>query len=327
MLKVAVLDDYQGVALEMADWASLGSEVTVRVFRDHLREENAIVERLGEFEVVAAMRERTPFPRSILDHLPQLRLLVTTGMRNASIDLEAATNLGIVVCGTGGVGYPTAELTWGLILSLVRHIAREDSTTRQGHWQTTMGIGLQGKVLGVIGLGYLGSQVATIGNAFGMSVIAWSQNLTAERAQERGATLVSKEELLSRSDVISVHLVLSPRTRGLIGAQELRMMKPTAYLVNTSRGPIVEETALIEALQGGAIAGAALDVFDEEPLPSDHPFLRLENTVLTPHVGYVTLETYQVFYRDVVEDIRAFLTGEPISVLNSEVLTSPALRS
>ena len=326
MLKVAVLDDYQGVALEMADWASLGPEVRVHVFRDHLREENAVVERLREFETVAAMRERTPFPRSILEHLPQLRLLVTTGMRNASIDLEAATSLGIVVCGTGGVGYPTAELTWGLILSLLRHIAREDKTTRQGQWQTALGMGLQGKVLGVIGLGFLGSQVAAVGNAFGMSVIAWSQNLTAERAQERGATLVSKEELLARSDVITIHLVLSSRTRGLIGAQELRMMKPTAYLVNTSRGPIVEETALIEALQSETIAGAALDVFDEEPLPSDHPFLRLENTVLTPHVGYVTLETYQVFYRDTVGDISAFLVREPIRVLNPEVLTSPALR-
>ena len=326
MVHVAVLDDYQGVALEMADWSSLGSGVEAQVFRDHLKERAALVERLRDFEVVAAMRERTPFPKETLEHLPSLQLLVTTGMRNASVDMEAATRLGIMVCGTGGLGYPTAELTWGLILALVRHIPNEDQATRGGRWQVTLGAGLQGKVLGIIGLGNLGSQVATIGRAFGMSVIAWSQNLAQQRAQEYGATMVSKEELLSQADIVTVHLVLSQRTRGLIGDQELGMMKLTTFLINTSRGPIVEEGALIEALQRKAIAGAGLDVFDEEPLPPDHPFLRLENTVLTPHLGYVTTEAYRIFFRDVVEDIQAFLQRDPVRVLNPEVLTSAALR-
>ena len=247
-------------------------------------------------------------------------------MRNASVDIEAASRLGIIVCGTRGLGYPTAELTWGLILALVRHIPIEDKATRSGQWQTTLGTGLHGKNLGVIGLGNLGSQVATIGQAFGMSVTAWSQNLTLQRAQECGATLVSKDRLLSDADIVSIHLVLSQRTRGLIGAQELGIMKPTAYLVNTSRGPIVEETALIEALQSNRIAGAGLDVFDEEPLPAEHPLLGLKNTVISPHLGYVTRETYIIFFRDTVEDIIGFLHGEPVRVLNQEVLTSGALR-
>ena len=242
---------------------------------------------------------------------------VTTGMRNASIDVEAASDRGITVCGTGGLPYPTAELTWGLILALLRHIPEEDEATRAGRWQVSMGNGLQGKVLGVIGLGNLGSQVATVGRAFGMSVIAWSQNLTVERAAQFDATLVEKDELLSRSDIVTIHLVLSGRTRGLIGARELSLMKPTTYLVNTSRGPIVDEVALVEALEKGSIAGAGLDVFDEEPLPLDHPLRRLENTVITPHMGYVTAETYAVFYGDAVEDIRAFLSGEPTRVIGS----------
>jgi phosphoglycerate dehydrogenase-like enzyme len=262
------------------------------------------------------MRERTPFPRSLLERLPALRLLTTTGMRNAAIDMQAAADRGVVVCGTGGVVYPTAELTWGLILALLRHIPREDQATRAGRWQVSMGIGLQGKVLGVIGLGNLGSQVATVGKAFQMPVLAWSQNLTAERAAQFGATLVSKDELLSQSDIVTIHLVLSPRTRGLLGAQELALMKPTSYLVNTSRGPIVDEQALVAALQKQAIAGAALDVFDEEPLPLDHPLRRLENTVITPHVGYVTVETYRIFFAQTVENIRAFLDGAPVRVIN-----------
>ena len=315
MVRVAVLDDYQGVAMKMADWSVLPSDVEVQVFRDHLPDQDAVAQRLKEFEIVMAMRERTPFPRRLLERLPRLKLLVTTGMRNASIDVEAASDLGIVVCGTGGLSYPTAELTWGLILALIRHIPQEDRATREGQWEVSMGIGLRDKVLGVIGLGNLGSQVATIGRAFGMSVIAWSQNLTAERTAQFGATLVGKDELLSRSDIVTIHVVLSNRTRGLIGARELGLMKSTAYLVNTSRGPIVEEKALV--LQKGTIAGAGLDVFDEEPLPLDHPLRHLENTVITPHMGYVTKETYQVFFGDVVEDIRAFLNGEPTRVISS----------
>lgn len=316
MMNVAVLDDYQAVALSMADWSALGDDVRVQVFHDHLAGERALVDRLAPFDVIVAMRERTPFPRSLLEALPGLRLLVTTGMRNASIDLEAATSLGITVCGTEGLGYPTAELTWGLILAWARRIAREDRATREGRWQTSIGLGLRGKVLGVIGLGRLGSQVAAIGGAFGMSVIAWSQNLTGERAAACGAALVSKDELLAQADVVTIHLQLSDRTRGLLGPRELALMKATALLVNTSRGPIVDEGALVAALRQRTIAGAALDVFDEEPLPPDHPLRQSDGTVITPHLGYVTVEGYEVFYRDAVEDIRAFRGGRPIRVLN-----------
>jgi len=301
----------------MTDWSVLPSDVQVQVFRDHLADQNAVAQRLRGFEVVMAMRERTPFPRRLLAELPQLKLLITTGMRNASIDVEAARDLGITVCGTRGVGYPTAELTWALILAMVRRVPQEDRATRAGQWQTSVGEGLHGKVLGVVGLGNLGSQVATVGKAFGMSLLAWSQNLTAERAAQYGATLVSKDELLAQSDIVTIHLVLSSRTRGLIGARELGLMKRTAYLINTSRGPIVEEQALIQAVQQGTIAGAGLDVFDEEPLPLDHPFRRLQNTVITPHLGYVTLETYRIFFGDAVEDIRAFLSGTPTRVLTT----------
>jgi len=316
MVRVAVLDDYQHVALPMADWSVLPADVEVQVFSDHLTDQDALVERLKNFEIIMAMRERTSFPRSLLERLPALRLLTTTGMRNAAIDLQAATDCGVVVCGTGGVLSPTAELTWGLILALLRYIPREDQATRAGQWQVSMGIGLQGKVLGVVGLGNLGSQVATVGKAFQMPVIAWSQNLTAERAAQIGATLVSKDELLSQSDIVTIHLVLSQRTRGLLGARDLALMKPTAYLVNTSRGPIVDEPALIAALQQKTIAGAALDVFDEEPLPLDHPLRRLDNTVITPHLGYVTAETYRIFFGQTVENIQAFLNGAPVRVIN-----------
>ena len=317
MVRIAVLDDYQSVALEMTDWTVLPADAEIQVFKDHLSDEGAVAERLRDFDIVLAMRERTPFPRSLMERLPGLKLLVTTGMRNAAIDVEAASELGITVCGTRGQGYPTAELTWGLILSLLRRIPQEDRATREGMWEVSLGLGLRGKVLGVIGLGNLGSRVATIGGAFGMSVIAWSQNLTAERAGEFGATLVTKEQGLSESDVATIHLVLSDRTRGLIGAPELGMMKPSAYLINTSRGPIVDEAALVQALEKGTIAGAGLDVFDREPLALDHPLRRLENTVITPHMGYVTLETYKVFFSDAVEDIQGFLSGEPVRVINS----------
>ena len=315
MTRVAILDDYQDVARRMADWSSLPSGVDVVVFQDHLGAEAAVAARLAEFDAVVAMRERTPFPQTLLERLPRLRLLVTTGMRNASIDLRAAAERGVLVCGTGGLPYPTAELAWALILSLVRRVPREDRATRLGGWQETLGTGLNGKTLGVLGLGTLGSRVARVGCAFEMNVVAWSQNLTAERAAAVGTTLVDRDDLLARADVVTIHLVLSGRTRGLIGARELALMRNTAYLVNTSRGPIVEEQALIHALQTGAIAGAGLDVYDEEPLPRDHPLRRLPNTVITPHLGYVTEETYRIFYGEALEDVRAYLAGAPVRVL------------
>jgi phosphoglycerate dehydrogenase-like enzyme len=322
MWRVAVLDDYQGVAQEMADWGRLGPDVEVRVFRDHLDDADALVARLDPFQAVVAMRERTPFPAPLLARLPALRVLVTTGMANASMDLPAATRLGILVSGTRSLGHPTAELTWGLILALARSIPQEDRAVRRGEWQTTLGESLDGKTLGVIGLGNLGSRVAAIGRAFGMAVIAWSENLSAERAAECGAERVAKDALLTGADVVTVHLRLSARTRGLIGARDLRLMKPTSYLVNTSRGPIVDEGALLDAVTRGAIAGAALDVFDDEPLPAGHPFRRQPNVIVTPHLGYVTRDTYRVFYGDAVEDLRAFLDGHPVRVLNPDVQIS-----
>jgi phosphoglycerate dehydrogenase-like enzyme len=315
MPRIAVLDDYQNVALQTADWKKLPSDCEVTVFRDHVDGLDALAARLAPFEVIVAMRERTPFPRELLERLPNLRLLVTTGMRNASIDVEAAAERNVVVCGTPGLPYPTAELAWGLILSLFRRIPQEDRAMREGRWQTTLGLGLNGKVLGVLGLGTLGSRVARIARAFEMDVLAWSQNLTKERAAEVGATLVPKDELLARADVVSIHLVLSERTRGLVGRRELGLMKRTAFLVNTSRGPIVDEAALVEALESGRIAGAGIDVYDKEPLPVEHPLRRAPNTVLTPHLGYVTEETYRVFYGGAVEDIAAWLAGVPIRVL------------
>jgi phosphoglycerate dehydrogenase-like enzyme len=327
MTHVAVLDDYQNVALQMADWRMLPTTCQVQVFRDHLTDRQALVQRCRDFEVITCMRERTPFPRDLLERLPTLRLLVTTGMRNAAIDLDAASALGILVCGTaGGPEAPPAELTWGLILALVRHLPRENSAMRAGHWGLTLGTSLAGKVLGVLGLGRLGGKVATVGTAFGMSVVAWSQNLTAERAAHYGAALVTKDELFRRSDIVTIHVQLSARTRGLVGARELGLMKPTAYLINTARGPIVDESALIQALQTGTIAGAGLDVFDQEPLPPGHPLTLLDNTILVPHIGYVTREQYEVRYRETVENVAAYLKGDPIRVLNPQALEAAAIR-
>jgi phosphoglycerate dehydrogenase-like enzyme len=319
MRKVAVLDDYHGVALQMADWSTLDSECRVEVFQDHLSDVGALADRLRDFEIVTCMRERTPFGRDLLTRLPNLRLLVTTGMRNAAIDLKAASDLGVVVCGTaGGPEGPPAELTWGLILALIRHIPREDAATRAGRWGTSVGMSLAGRVLGVLGLGRLGTIVARVGGAFGMNVIAWSQNLTAEKASQCGATLCTKDELFRRSDIVTIHIQLSARTRGLVGTRELGLMKRTAYLVNTARGPIVDEPALVGALQTRAIAGAGLDVFDEEPLAPDHPFKQLDNTLLMPHAGYVTEEQYRVRYRDTVENVAAYIKGAPLRVLSSQ---------
>jgi phosphoglycerate dehydrogenase-like enzyme len=286
-MRVAVLDDYQNYASENADWGDLASDLEVVSFTDHLFDDDALAERLQDFEIVLAMRERTRFQRPLFEKLPKLKLLITSGMRNASIDNEAATDHGVTVCGTPSVGAPTADLAFGLILALARQIPQEDKNVRAGGWQQTIGVGLLGKTLGVLGLGKLGGAAAKIGQAFGMNVIAWSQNLTDERCAEIGVTRVSKEDLLRQSDFITIHLVLSDRTRGLVGADDLALMKPTAYLVNTSRGPIVDEAALASVLQKKAIAGAGLDVFSVEPLPADHVFRTLENTVITPHLGYV----------------------------------------
>ncbi|PYR66161.1 MAG: hydroxyacid dehydrogenase [Acidobacteria bacterium] len=313
--RVAILDDYQGVALSMADWSSLGPGVSLHPFHERIGSEDELAERLRTFDVIVAMRERTPFPASLIERLPSLKLLVTTGRRNAAIDVKAANARGIVVSGTGTLPMPPVELTWGLILSLARRIPLESIAMRSGAWQTTVGVGLHGKTLGVIGLGRLGSDVARIGKAFGMNVIAWSQNLTREKTDPLDVELVDRASLFRRSDIATVHLVLSDRTRGIVGERELTTMKPTAFLINTARGPVVAEHALIHALRHSVIAGAGLDVFDEEPLPADHPLRRLENVVLTPHLGYVTAENYRLAYGEAVEDVRAFLAGAPVRVI------------
>jgi len=314
-MRIAILDDYQNVALKLADWSALQSDCEIVFFTDHLDDRDALITRLKDFEIVGIMRERTPFSRDLIEQLPDLRLLVTTGMRNAAIDLTAARERGIVVSGTSSSGRSTLELTFGLMLVLTRNIAAEDAAMREGGWQSTIGGELNGKTLGVLGLGRIGIPVSEIARAFGMSVIAWSENLTAERAQACGVDYASKEELLAVADIISIHLVLSDRTRGLIGVNEFGAMKRSALLINTARGPIVEERALINALEQRRIAGAALDVFDTEPLPTDHQLRRLDNVVLTPHLGYVTREIYRFFYCEMVEDIMAFRDGSPIRVL------------
>jgi phosphoglycerate dehydrogenase-like enzyme len=313
--RIAVLDDYQSVAADFCDWSTLPEPADVVEFHDAVDGEDALVARLEPFDVVVAMRERTAFPRSVLERLPNLKLLVTTGMRNKSIDTQAANDSGVTVCGTGSQPTATAELTWALILASVRHIPREDASLRAGGWQQTIGGDLAGARLGVVGLGRLGTQVARIGQAFGMDVVAWSQNLTDERAAEQGVRRVDREELFATSDVVTVHLLWSRRTRGLINAEDFALMKHTAVFINTSRGPIVQTPALVDALQNGTIAGAGLDVYDREPLPPDDPIRSLPRTVLTPHLGYVTRGTYEVFYGEAVEDVAAFLRGEPIRVI------------
>lgn len=314
-LKIAILDDYQRVAKDLADWSRLppGSELVV--FDRHFADPEELLAALRPFHVLVLMRERTPMPAARIQNLPNLRLLVTTGGRNAAIDLEACRARNIPVSGTGSVGTPTAELTWGLILSLVKRIPREDRALRAGVWQTGLTEGLAGKRLGLVGLGKLGSQVARVGQAFGMDVVAWSQNLDEARARAAGATLVSKGELFATSDVVSLHLVLSERSRGIVGAEELAAMKRTAFFVNTARAGLVDMDALLAALHAERIAGAGLDVFPEEPLPQGHPLLALPNVVLTPHLGYVTRENYVVFYRDALDDILAWHAGAPIRLL------------
>ncbi|MCV7225573.1 D-2-hydroxyacid dehydrogenase family protein [Mycolicibacterium komossense] len=309
-MKVAVLDDYQNVALQMADWSPVARRAEITVFTDHLADPDDLVERLAPFDVVAVMRERTPLPRDILQRLPQLKMIASTGPFNASIDMAAAEEFGIHVGTTGGSVAATIELTWALILAGARSLVAESRSVRDGGWQTTVGQELSGKVLGVLGLGRIGARVAPIGTAFGMDVIAWSQNLTPEAAEKAGVRYVSRDALFATSDVLTIHLKLSDRSRGLIGPAELAAMKPTAMLVNTSRGPIVKEAALVDALQNRQIAGAALDVFDTEPLPVGHPLRTLDNVLATPHIGYVADRPYRIFFGDTVAAISDWLDRE-----------------
>jgi phosphoglycerate dehydrogenase-like enzyme len=308
--KIAVLDDYQHVALSLAEWSVLDARATVTAFDDHLAAPDAIVERLQPFDIVCVMRERTPMTRNIIERLPKLRLIASTATQNASIDLKAAEEQGVQVVHTSYTSAPTIELTWALILASARKLVAENTSLRGGGWQQSVGDDIAGRTLGVLGLGKIGGAVAQIGSAFGMKVIAWSQNLTAERAAEVGATRVSKEDLFREADIVSIHLVLSSRTRGLVSAAELALMKASARLVNTSRGPIVVETDLVAALTTGSIAGAAIDVFDQEPLPLDHPFRALPNVLATPHIGYVSQGLYRRFYQDTVENICRWLDGQ-----------------
>jgi phosphoglycerate dehydrogenase-like enzyme len=308
--RIAVLDDYQDVALSLADWSALEARAAVTVFNDHLSDPDAVVERLRPFDIVCVMRERTPMTRALIERLPKLRLIASTGGRNASIDLKAAEEQGVQVVHTGYASAPTIELTWALILGSARNLVAENTSLRSGGWQQSVGDDMAGRTLGVLGLGNVGGAVARIGNAFGMKVIAWSQNLTNERAAEVGAMLVAKDELFQQTDVVSIHLVLSGRTRGLVGAPELALMKPTARLINTSRGPIVVEADLIAALKDKKIAGAAIDVFDEEPLPLDHPLRALPNLLATPHIGYVSRGLYERFYQDTVANISRWLDSQ-----------------
>jgi phosphoglycerate dehydrogenase-like enzyme len=319
MVQIAVLDDYQDVAMHLADWSGVQQRAQITVFHDTIDDQAALVERLKPFEIICAMRERTPLRKALIDQLPNLKCIITTGARNASIDVAAAAARGIPVCGTPGTAHPTVELTWALIMALSRRIPHEDFNMRQGGWQRTIGTDVNGKVLAVLGLGRLGAQVAKIGLAFGMNVIAWSPNLTRERCTEVGVGYVgSKDALVTLADILTIHVVLSDRSRGMIGKKEIEAMKPTAYLINTSRGPIVDEAALIEALQQQRIGGAGLDVYDIEPLPADHALRQLSNTVLSPHLGYVSAENYAVFYGGVVENILGFLDGKPVRVIDAK---------
>jgi phosphoglycerate dehydrogenase-like enzyme len=315
-IRCAILDDYQNVALTLADWSTVRGDVDIKVFNEHIGGADQVAAALQGFAIVCAMRERTAFPRAVIEALPDLKLLITTGMRNASIDLEAAKARNVVVCGTPGFGNATAAIATGLMLELARHIGYENARLKAGApWQTTIGLDLEGMTLALLGLGRLGARMAEIGHAFKMNVIAWSENLTPQRCKEVGVEHVGRDDLFRRADFLSIHVQLSPRTRGLIGARELSLMKKSAYLINTSRGPIVEEAALIAALRDKRLAGAGLDVFDVEPLPIAHPLRSLDNVVLTPHLGYVVEQNYRAYFTGMVEDIRAFLDGKPVRVL------------
>ncbi|MDQ1593821.1 MAG: hypothetical protein QOH40_377 [Arthrobacter pascens] len=319
--RLAILDDYQGVAEDFAPWSSLEQQgVAVTVFGRHFASEAEVLAALADFDIIIAMRERTPFPRPVIEQLPRLKLLVTTGAANASIDLQAATDHGVTVCGTGGSPTAAPELTWALLLAFARHITAEENTLRAGGWQRTVGFELSGKTLGIVGLGKIGQRIAAYGRAFGMDVLAWSQNLTEETAAAAGARKVTKDELFQKSDVVSLHLRLSARSEGTVGERELRLLGPDGVLVNTARGPLVDQQALVTALRKGWIRGAALDVFDQEPPPPGHPLLDTPRTLLTPHLGYVTRESYQAFFGGAFEDVTAWLDGTPVRPLTPATL-------
>src|SRR3984885_762611 len=315
-VRCAILDDYQDVVLKVADWSKVKDDLDIKVFNEHLGGPDKVIAALQGFQIVIAMRERTGFPKAVIDALPDLKLLITTGMRNASIDTEAAKARGVTVCGTGSFGSPTSGIAIGPMLEITRHIGYENARLPAGPtWQSTIGPDLEGMTLGVLGLGKLGTRTANIAKAFGMKVIAWSQNLTPEKASEAGATYVSKDDLFRQSDFITIHVVLSPRSRGLVGAKGVGLLRPTAYIINTSRGPIIEEAALLAALRDKKIAGAGLDVFDVEPLPVDHPLRKMDNVVLTPHLGYVSEQNYKHYFAGGAEDIRGFLDGKPVRMM------------
>lgn len=316
MLRAAILDDYQGVALKYADWSPIAQDVEVTVFSEPFKDQAEVIEKLQGFQIVAGMRERTPFPRAVIEALPDLKLLITTGARNNSFDLKAAAERGVTVCGTGTFGNPTVGIVFGLILELTRRVGFENARLKAGApWQATIGQDLEGLTLGIVGLGKLGTRVAAVGKSFGMNVIAWSPNLTAEKAAASGAAYATREELFAKADIVTIHVVLSDRSRGLVGSDDLARMKKTAYLINTARAPIVDQAALLKALDEQRIAGAGLDVFEIEPLPLDHPYRMLDNVVITPHLGYVSEQTYRKFYPDIVEDIRAFIDNKPVRVI------------
>jgi D-3-phosphoglycerate dehydrogenase len=314
--RCAVLDDYQNVALKFADWGQIAADVDVTVFNTPMSGPDEVQRTLQDFHIVCMMRERTPFRRDTLAALPNLKLLITTGARNVSIDLAAAAERGVTVCGTGAFGNPTVGITFGLILELTRRIGYENARLKSGKpWQVTLGPDLEGLTLGVVGLGKLGRRVAAVARAFGMKVIAWSTNLTPEKCQEAGVGYATREELFRAADIVTIHMVLGDRSRGLVAAKEFALMKPAAFIVNTSRGPIIEEKALIAALEERRIAGAGLDVFDIEPLSLEHPFRRMDNVVITPHLGYVSEQNYRQYFPDIVEDIQAFIAGQPVRVI------------
>jgi D-3-phosphoglycerate dehydrogenase len=319
MVRAAILDDYQNVAMAFADWSPIAKDVEIKVFNKPFGSQDEAIKALQGFAVVVGMRERTPFPRKVVEALPDLKLLITTGARNNSFDIKACAERGVTVCGTGAAGSPTTGIAFGLMLELTRRIGFENARLKAGApWQTTIGRDLEGLTLGILGLGKLGQRSAAVGKAFGMKTITWSQNLTEEKAKAAGADYVSKDDLFRNADFVTIHLVLSDRSRGLVGAKELGLMKKSAYLINTSRGPIVDEKALIAVLQSKSIAGAGLDVFDIEPLPLDHPFRKMDNVVITPHLGYVSEQNYRKYFPDIVEGIRAWLDGKPVRVIESK---------
>jgi D-3-phosphoglycerate dehydrogenase len=319
MVRAAILDDYQNVAMGFADWSPIAKDVEIKVFNKPFGSPEETIKALQGFAVVVGMRERTPFPRKMVEALPDLKLLITTGARNNSFDVKACAERGVTVCGTGAAGSPTTGIAFGLMLELTRRIGFENARLKAGApWQTTIGRDLEGLTLGILGLGKLGQRSAAVGKAFGMKTIAWSQNLTEEKAKAAGADYVSKDDLFRNADFVTIHLVLSDRSRGLVGAKELGLMKKSAYLINTSRGPIVDEKALIAVLNSKSIAGAGLDVFDVEPLPLDHPFRKMDNVVITPHLGYVSEQNYRKYFSDIVEDIRAWLDGKPVRVIDAK---------